>query len=248
MVTQANLEQYSQEGYTICRELLSMSELDEMTVYVDRYVEEQVRQGKRPEHLDKPHYYDENLLKVCSNSTILDAVEQFIGPNIVLFASHIICKAKGDGLAVPWHQDGIFWPLEPMEVITVWLAIDDSTIENGCMCVIPNTHNLGPIEHIEVEHPETKVLHLTLPSECVDESKSVPCEIPRGGCSFHAPYLIHGSTPNTSQKRRCGYTMRFMPTETRMLREGPLSKWFANHPLYLVRGKDERGTNTYVNV
>lgn len=248
MITKEHLQQYEREGYTIVEQLLTPAEMDEISEFMDRYIEEQVKQGIRPEHLDKPHAKDERFLALCAHPKILDAVEPFIGPNIVLFASHIISKAKGDGLAVPWHQDAIYWPLEPMQVITVWLAIDDSTVENGCMRVIPGTHTLGPIEHIEVEHPETKVLHLELPSEYVDESKAVDCLIPRGGCSFHAPYLIHGSAPNTSSKRRCGYTMRFMPPSTKLIREGPLSKWFKEHPLYLLRGHDPYGVNTYVNI
>ncbi len=244
MITPNHVRQYQREGYTICERLLDPATMDAMTAYMDKYIEEQSR-SRRPEHLDKPHVQDPKFLEFCSHPAVLDAVEKFIGPNIVLFSSHIICKAKGDGLAVPWHQDGIYWPLEPMNVITLWLAVDDSTVANGCMRVIPGTHTLGPLEHIDIEHPETKVLHRGLPARYVDESKAVNCVIPRGGCSFHAPYIIHGSTPNTSPHRRCGYTMRFMPPETRMLRDGPLAKWFATHPLYLLRGRDVASVNTY---
>jgi ectoine hydroxylase-related dioxygenase (phytanoyl-CoA dioxygenase family) len=246
MVTAEQVKQYRQEGFTIVDRLLDGPQLAAMTDYINAYVEEQSR-TRRPEHLDKPHVGDPKFLEFCSQPRLLDAVEQFIGPNIVLFSSHIICKAKGDGLAVPWHQDAVYWPLEPMEVITLWLAIDDSTVENGCMRVIPRTHTLGPIEHVDDEHPETKVLHSRLPHEVVDESKAVNCVLKKGGASFHAPYIIHGSTPNVSPHRRCGYTMRFMPTETRLLREGPLAKWFREHPLFLLRGRDAKGVNTYAN-
>lgn len=244
---QQKVQQYEREGYTLCPTLLDADSLAETTDYMDWYIEKQVAAGRRPEHLDKPHVGDERFLKICSHPAILETVSRFIGPNIVLFASHIICKAKGDGLAVPWHQDGIYWDLEPMNVITLWLAIDDSTVENGCMRVIPGTQNVGPLEHIDIENPETKVLHRGLRPEAVDESAAVDCVIPKGGCSFHAPYLIHGSAPNTSPKRRCGYTMRFMPPETRLLRDGSMSKWFKDHPLYLLAGKDAGGVNTYVN-
>jgi hypothetical protein len=247
MVSAPHVEQYEREGYTLCERILSPTEMEPIGPYMDRYIEEQSR-TRRPEHLDKPHVDDERFLEFCSHPAILDAVERFIGPNLVLFSSHIICKAKGDGLAVPWHQDAIYWPLEPMNVITLWLAMDDSTVENGCMRVIPGTHTTGPIEHVNIEHPETKVLHLGVPPQYVNESKAVDCVLPRGGSSFHAPYLIHGSAPNTSPKRRCGYTMRFMPPETRLRRDGPLAKWFKDHPLYLLRGRDTAGTNTYANV
>jgi ectoine hydroxylase-related dioxygenase (phytanoyl-CoA dioxygenase family) len=223
------------------------ADLREIGGYIDRYIEQETAKGRRPEHLDRPHVDDPHFLELCSTPAILEAAAKFIGPNIVLFSSHIICKAKGDGLAVPWHQDAIYWPLEPMNVITCWLAIDDSTVENGCMRVIPRTHTLGPLEHVEIEHPETKVLHRGIPTDRFDESTAADCIIPRGGCSFHAPYLIHGSAPNTSTKRRCGFTMRFMPPETKLVREGPLSQWFAKHPLYLLQGRDAGGVNSYAN-
>ncbi len=246
MITAENLRQYREEGYTICRNVLEPAALREMTEYIDRFIAE-TSQYMRPEHLDKPHVWDGRFLKFCTTPSLLDHVEQLIGPNIVLFSSHIISKAKGDGLAVPWHQDGIYWDLEPMDVVTLWLAIDESTVENGCMRVIPRTHTLGPLEHVKETNPEGKVLDRGLKPEFVDEAQAVNCELKPGDCSFHAPYLIHGSTRNTSQKRRCGYTMRFMPTTTKMLRNGPLSQWFANHPLFLVRGKDTVGLNVYAN-
>jgi hypothetical protein len=246
-VTQEQVQQYHSEGYTICPRVLDTGELEEVTAVVNQYVEQETAKGRRPEHLDMPHLDQADFLRVCARPAILDAVQSFIGPNVVLFASHIICKAKGDGLEVPWHQDGIYWDLEPMNVITLWLAVDDSTVENGCMRVVPRTQRLGPLEHVEIENPQTKVLHRGIPPQKFDASKAVNCEIPRGGCSFHAPWLIHGSTPNTSSKRRCGYTMRFMPPETKLLRDGPLAKWFVNHKLFLLRGNDTRGVNTYAN-
>ena len=247
MISEQQVSQYHREGYTLCPQLLGEHDLRLMTEQINGYIERHVALGSRPEHLDKPHVSDRRFLELCSLPAILDAVEQFIGPDIVLFSTHIICKAKGDGLAVPWHQDAVYWPLEPMNVITLWLAIDDSTVENGCMQVIPGTHMLGPIEHVEIAHPETKVLHRGVPPHRFDEARAVDCVLPRGGCSFHAPYLIHGSAPNTSPRRRCGFTLRFMPASTRLVREGPLSKWFKNHPLFLLRGRDPGGTNAYAD-
>jgi ectoine hydroxylase-related dioxygenase (phytanoyl-CoA dioxygenase family) len=246
MVTTENVRQYKSDGYAICRGLLDSAEMSRIVAYIDAFVAGQ-SMATRPEHLDKPHVWEKRFLDLCAHPAALDAVEAFIGPNIVLFSSHLICKAEGDGLEVPWHQDGIYWPLEPMNVVTLWLAIDNSTIENGCMRVIPRTHTLGPLEHVEDEQPEAKVLHRKLRPDLYDESDAVNIELKPGDCSFHAPYLIHGSAPNRSPHRRCGLTMRFMPAETRMLRTGPLAKWFANHPLFLLRGEDRERNNVYAN-
>ncbi len=244
MLTAGQVDQYRQDGYTIFRRLVDAAAMAEMTSYIDRFIERRAATS-RPEHLDKPHVEDRRFLEFCAHPRILDAVADLIGPDIVLFSSHLICKAKGDGLAVPWHQDGIYWPLEPMNVVTVWLAIDESTVENGCMRVIPGSHEKGPVEHVEDARPETKVLHMALPDEVVDESRAVDLVLRAGDASFHAPYLHHGSAPNNSSKRRCGFTMRFMPVTTMMRRDGPMAKWFKDHPLFLLRGRDTAGVNVY---
>jgi ectoine hydroxylase-related dioxygenase (phytanoyl-CoA dioxygenase family) len=75
-------------------------------------------------------------VRLVSDERLLDIAEQFVGPDIALFASHYICKPAGSGRPVLWHQDGAHWPLEPMEVVTLWLAINDSTPENGGLRVI----------------------------------------------------------------------------------------------------------------
>ena len=72
---------------------------------------------------------------------MLDIVEMIIGPNIALFGAHYIAKRPKDGKPVGWHQDGSYWPLEPMNVVSVWLAGTESFKKNGCMRVIPGTHN-----------------------------------------------------------------------------------------------------------
>src|SRR3954452_1836358 len=77
---------------------------------------------------------------LVADHRLLDIASQFVGPDIALFASAYLCKPPGDGQPVLWHQDGSYWPLDPMEVVSLWLAIDDSVPENGCMRVIPGSH------------------------------------------------------------------------------------------------------------
>jgi len=242
LLTDEQMTQYHRDGYLQYGRILTDEELASIRDYFEDLLE-RLPSGARPEHMNMPHVGDEFLLSFCSHPRILDVIERFIGPNIVLFASHFICKPKGDGKPVPWHQDATYWPLEPMKVMTLWLAIDDSTVENGCMRVIPGTHKLGPLPHQGVSL-EQYVLDLELPQGAFDESQAVDVELKAGECSFHEPYLIHGSNPNFSDKRRCGYTMRFMPVTTKLLK----SPRFPTHPLYLLRGEDKHGNNVYVNV
>ncbi len=83
----------------------------------------------RPESMDGPHFTDIKLFDWLLSHEVLDMVEPIIGPDIGLFASHFICKPKGNGKRVPWHEDSFYWRniIAPVEVVTVWLAIDPST-------------------------------------------------------------------------------------------------------------------------
>ena len=83
----------------------------------------------RPEAMDVPHFTDTALFRWLFHDEVLDLVEPILGPDIALFSSHFICKPRGNGKRVPWHEDSYYWrgQMQPMEVCTVWLAIDPST-------------------------------------------------------------------------------------------------------------------------
>ena len=173
---------------------------------------------------------------------VLDFVEGFIGPDIALWSSHFICKPPGDGKRVPWHEDSAYWKprLSEHEVLTVWLAIDDSTAENGCMRVVSGTHTHGFSDYQPVADPDKHVFGLEIVDEQVDQSKVVDLELKAGQCHIHHSKMIHGSNPNTSNKRRCGYTMRYMPTRVKVISD----EYPARHAIYLARGRD-LGGNQY---
>jgi ectoine hydroxylase-related dioxygenase (phytanoyl-CoA dioxygenase family) len=170
---------------------------------------------------------------------LLDIAQQFIGPDIALFASHYISKPPYDGQAVLWHQDGNYWPLEPMEVVTLWLAVDDSTPENGCMRVIPGTHRTELMPHRQ-RTDVANVLSSELEPHLVDESRAVDVVLRAGGVSIHHPNLVHGSNANRSPRRRCGLTIRYIPATTRIVTD---TQWPS---AFLLRGRAAPGVNQYL--
>ena len=131
---------YNQQGYVIARKAIDPALAAETVQHVHWLCKR--NPGVRPEHL---HHHllarDPFMHRLVGDERLADMAEQFLGPNIALFAAHYIAKPPGDGRAVQWHQDGSYWPLEPMEVTTLWVAGTASTIENGCMRVLPGTQN-----------------------------------------------------------------------------------------------------------
>src|SRR5581483_11034444 len=242
-LSKEELDEYRRTGFMKYGQIISDDDVNRAREYVDEMVAG-LKPGERPEGFDMTHTKHPFMLDLCRHPNILDVVEQFIGPNIVLFASHLICKPGGDGKAAPWHQDSTYWPLEPMGVMTLWLAIDEATVENGCMRVIPGTHTLGELAH-KSEDTAENLLHLGLDITPFAHLPIIDCELKPGECTFHEARLVHGSAPNRSPKRRAGYTMRFMPVTTKLDRSK--ESFYQNHPLYLLRGEDIHGVNQYVN-
>ena len=173
---------------------------------------------------------------------VLDLVEPIIGPDIALFSSHFICKPKGDGKCVPWHEDSFYWAgmVEPMEIVTVWLAIDPSHEANGCMKVLPRTHDHGYSEYGPVD-TATNVFSTEIKKHLRDDSKAVSIILEPNHASLHDGKLMHASDYNHGNLRRCGYTMRYMSTRVKLSTEAQ-----QYHQIYLARGKDHAG-NPYAD-
>jgi phytanoyl-CoA hydroxylase len=231
--------QYERDGYVIFRDVLDPDLIAEVRQHVDWL--QRRHPNLRPENLHhRLVQKDPFWLRLVSDDRLVDIAAQFIGPDVALFASHYICKPAGDGLPVLWHQDGSYWPLEPMEVVTLWLAVDDATPENGCMRVIPGTQHLD-LQELRKREDVENVLGSSMDDALVDESRAVDVALNAGDVSVHHPNVVHGSNANKSDKRRCGLTIRYIPTSTRIkLPEGE------THPsAFLLRGKAVPGVNVY---
>lgn len=228
---------YREHGYVKLGRLFTGEELDDLRAHVDGMIAA-LPAGKRPEAMDTPHFEDPWLFRYLAHPRVLDVIEGFIGPDIVLWSSHFIAKPAGDGRAVPWHTDGAYWGsrLVPMNVITLWLAVDRSTVRNGCMRVIDASHRevAAAMDQYEQVDGASHVFGFRLPPRLLDESRAVDLELEPGEAHLHDAWTIHGSNPNLSGERRCGYTMRYMPADV-------VHTPARGHRIYLLRGRDRTG-------
>lgn len=197
--------------------------------------------AKSPEHMDTPHFLYPELFHWAFHPDVLAMVEPILGSDLALFSSHFICKPPAKGKRVPWHEDSAYWKgrLDPMRVVTVWLAIDPSTPDNGCMRLIPGTHSNGFSDYGEVDNVAGNVFDTEIKAGSYDESKAIDCVLEPGQCSLHEGRIIHGSNANTGAMRRCGWTLRFIPTDVKFI--NPSNDGFQ---VYLAKGQDKAG-NTY---
>ena len=230
--------QYDERGYAIVRKAIDADLAAETADHVHWLSRR--NPGVRPEAFFHNFLMNDPFMhRLASDGRIVDILEPFLGPNIALYAPHYIAKPPGDGKPVLWHQDGYYWPLEPMEVMTVWLAATASTRENGCMRILPGTQNMRLLsrrEMVDVDE-EKYVLNSQIHPSLIDDSDVVDLELEAGDVSIHNPRIIHGSEANTSATWRIGLTLRYIPTTTRVMAEG----WRS----ILVRGDAVDNGNLY---
>lgn len=247
-------ELYADNGYCLFRGVLTADEIaaaraeldatiqampDRMVVYKDGIHKEV---DSRPEYLTEPHATNDFWLQLCRHPKILDAVQSVLGANLILIMSHLIVKPPGDGLPVAWHQDNTYWhSVQGTDVATVWLAIDDADQSNGCMRVIPRSHDGYP-ELDKFSTGANDLLGLTVEVTPEMEDAAVALEMSAGSLSIHDSYIVHGSNANTSNRRRAAYTMRYANAKT--VTVDTEQHWV---PVYRVRGDANDERQAYVD-
>ncbi len=233
--SESELQFYKKQGYLLpYRNLFSESKQALLTEIFEEHLRN--KGEKLSDELDTPHFRDPRLIDFLLSPEVLDVVEDIIGPNIGLFSSHFISKEPGKGRRTPWHEDSAYWEGkfdELNKIVTIWLAIDDSTIENGCMGVVPGTQNNGFSEYEEVEDTENSTFTTEIKKGTFNESDVVWFELKKGHYSLHDARIIHGANANTSDKRRCGYTMRYFSLDMKFNPESA-----PDHKLYHARGEN----------
>lgn len=235
-MTTALQQEYNENGYVIVRNAIDTNLAQETAEHV-HWLRKKFP-DTRPEQFHHEMLVNDPFMhRLVGDDRLLDIVEKFIGPNIALFAAHYIAKPPKHGQEVLWHQDGSYWPLEPMEVTTIWLAATESTRENGCLRVLPGTQNNKLLSRAELQDVDNgkNVLASGIHPSQIDDSNVVDLELQPGDVSIHNPKIIHGSKPNTSDKWRIGLTLRYIPTTT----------WVKNedHSNILLRGEKVEGVN-----
>ena len=258
-LSEAEAGHYREQGYVVPAYRLDASWVQRMRQALDALIA--ANPGVRPEKLVSAHIEGSNdegvrgvsdFLALAKHPDIVDLVEQAIGPDVILWGCHVFCKPAEEGYETPWHQDGHYWPIRPLANCTVWVALEPSTRDNGCLRVIPRSHankQLHPHLH---EDRNDLTLNQRMAEGSFDESEAVDIELAPGQMSMHDIYMIHGAQANRSGVRRTGVALRYMPGSSlfdRSLKPSdgqtgvPVS--FATRPLWLLRGVDRTGRNDF---
>jgi ectoine hydroxylase-related dioxygenase (phytanoyl-CoA dioxygenase family) len=172
---------------------------------------------------------------LVSHPAILDAIEDLIGPDILVYTSTWFIKEPESEAIAAWHQDATYFGLRPYVHVTAWLALTDATAENGCMEFLPGSHHGGQREHrAGVVAASVNRAGQAIVGD-VDDRPAVHAPLRAGEFSLHHTLCLHRSQPNRSSGRRVGLAISYVPTSVRHL--GVKHKT----PAMLVRGTDAYG-------
>jgi non-heme Fe2+,alpha-ketoglutarate-dependent halogenase len=156
-------------------------------------------------HLFFPWAYE-----LASHPRVAAAAAGILGPDILIDGTLFLCKHAFDGTFAPWHQDGHYSGWHTTPSVTAWVALTDSTVDNGCLRVIPGSHTASL-------HPHQMIVDDKTLSDCapqiemeVDERRALYITLRPGEMSLHNNCIIHGSAPNHSGEERLGFVIRFV--------------------------------------
>ena len=189
--------------------------------------------GLAPDQRRKMHLYLKWVDEVVHHPGVLDAVEDLIGPDILVYHLTLWMKESQTDAFISWHQDSTYFGLSPAEHVTAWVALSPSSLESGCVQVVPGSHLGGQVTHAQ----EKDQSNLFATGQSLHVPVDAPIElmvIEPGQFSLHHTYLFHNSMPNRSNDRRIGLGISYIPTRCRCSSKVRLSA-------SLARGTDRFG-------
>lgn len=162
--------------------------------------------------LDNPHAYRDSIVALSRDPKLVSIIESVLGPGVSVYFSQIFFKPPEGGGPKPAHQDNYYFGPSDLEgVLTAWVALDEATIENGCMFFGEGT-NKGPVyDHIA---PPGEPYNLQLEPEVLARQKMTPAPVPKGGVSLHHGSTFHQSGPNHSKHWRRACALHYVSNTT----------------------------------
>ena len=175
-----------------------------------------------------PWFYKSHLLFRWMDALVrlpamLDAVERLIGPDILAMSADIWRKQAGETRHVSMHQDASYWSLEPLDIVTAWVALTEANPANGGLRFALGSHRLRRVGHTETFAPDNMLSHGQTARIDPDRFEAFDAVLAPGEISLHHALLAHGSGPNGTGRDRVGVCIRYLPGRIRVTGGPPVS-------------------------
>ena len=208
----AEAEAYHRDGVIGPYPLLSPEEMESARDAIDRDI---IKPGEMDEDLQ---YHDRHLdhsivCRICRRPELVDRVASLLGPDLMIWRTNLqvkrpVAEAAGDAqqyTRVPWHQDGAYFPLQPLVLVSAWIAITEATEENGCLLVVPGTHT----QTFDHDHdPDRYEFMHSVPEDAINPDSVRATVLRPGEFVLFNENTVHASGPNRTSRLRVGLTPR----------------------------------------
>ena len=231
MISIEEVEFYEENGYLAVEQVLTSDEVHELRCVTDEFVKQSQhvthhtdvydlepdhsQEHPRVRRIKNPNLHHVVYDRVLRHPGILDIVSQLIGSEIRYQTTKLNLKCPNVGSPVQWHQDWSFYPHTNDDMLAVGVAIDDMTLENGCLLVLPGSHR-GPVHN----HHQDGVFVGAVTDARFGDTEVVPITVAAGGITVHHVRTLHASRQNTSPHPR-----RLMLLELAAVDAWPLRGW-----------------------
>ncbi len=235
-LTEDQARRYAHDGYLFPVPALTRAELDDCLAGLGRF---EARLGGKLTDADRKwrsagYVHLPWVDALVRHPRVLDAVEDLVGPDILVFTSTFFIKEPGTPEFAAWHQDATYFGLAPLEHVTAWVALSDASEAAGCMEVVSARGAPRQRKHaaLRLQHSINGGGQAIV--ETVDETGIVAMALPAGSFSLHHTLCAHRSAPNRAAHRRIGIGISYIPTRVK-----PTGSF--RMPALLVRGTDRFG-------
>lgn len=222
------IDKYCEIGHVTCESLFSSTEIDHLTDACTQWAQQVISELNDDERgwycetdsegtlqlrkLDNPVFHKAPFQELAKNPQLISIVERMIGPGLGVPFSQIFFKPPKGGGPKPAHQDNFYFGCNnPDGMVTAWIALDDATIENGCLYFGDGTHQGSIFPHLA---PEGEPFNLQISAADLKTIPMSPAPVTRGGISFHHGNTVHQSSDNRSTNWRRAIAIHYVNRDT----------------------------------
>lgn len=224
-LTSEQIEFFQQEGYLTLPAITTPEEVESLCEIYD-YLFSSKAGRKEGDHLDlsstdeddqeavlpqilKPSKYAPELADTLFRANAEAIARQLLGTEARFGGDHAIRKPAGSGVETPWHQDEAYWdPDVEYQSLSIWIPLQEATLENGCMQFVPRSHTQEVLPHHSIGH-DPRIIGLEVDDVEKLTARAVACPIPAGGATLHHSRTLHYTGPNYSTGPRRAYILGF---------------------------------------
>jgi len=235
-LSKSEISQYKDEGYIKNLPVFSNNGVKDLQKFFSEL------KNRLPDNVDINktnmwHKASRKFYDVAHTPAILDYVEDLLGSDFYLWGGQFFYKPAFSKSIVPWHQDSQYWPLEPSNSVTVWLAVFDTDKENSAMKIVSGSHKAKDYKH-KINNDKNYILNQEVEKNQINKDKIIYMSLKAGEISLHSDALLHRSDANNSNRPRCGVTFRYSPSHVK----ADLNEW-PFFSIQMARGEKHHSLN-----